>query len=80
MVAAMAESYTIDEFTKRYRLRDRREVIRYIALGVVRPMRIRGNSRLTENDMIKIVKYNTEKRVENLCRNLKAAVRTAAAQ
>lgn len=61
----MPESYTIDEFAKRYRFRDRREVRRYIALGVVQPMRIHGNSRLTENDMMKIVEYNTRHKERN---------------
>ncbi len=56
----MAETYTVDEFAKQYRFRDRREVRRYIALGVIQPMRVHGNSKLTENDMMKIVEYNTK--------------------
>lgn len=58
----MPETYTIAEFTERYRFRDRREVTRYIALGVIKPIRIHGNSVLTENDMMDIVKYNTKRR------------------
>lgn len=58
----MPENYSISEFAERYRFRDRREVTRYIALGVVRPVRVRGNSRLTENDMMRIAQYNTKRR------------------
>lgn len=60
----MAETYTIGEFSKKYRFRDRREVLRYIALGVIRPMRRNGNSVFTENDAMKIAVYNTKKRGE----------------
>lgn len=58
----MGETYNIGEFAERYRFRDRQEVMWYIALGIVKPMRVRGNSRLGENDMMRIVRYNTEKR------------------
>ena len=61
----MAETYTVGEFTERFRFRDRREVIGYIALGVIKPMRVHGNSRLGENDMMKIVEYNTKNRNKN---------------
>ena len=60
----MPETYTIDEFTERYRFRDRSEVRRYIALGVVKPIRIHGNSRLNENHMMDIVWYNTNQRIK----------------
>lgn len=56
------ETYTVGEFAERYRFRDRREVTRYIALGVIKPMRVHGNSVLTENHMMDIVKYNTKRR------------------
>ncbi len=58
----MPETYTVTEFAERYRFRDRREVTRYIALGVIKPIRIHGNSRLNENHMMDIVKYNTKRR------------------
>lgn len=58
----MMETYTVGEFAERYRFRDRREVTRYIALGVIKPMRVHGNSVLTENHMMDIVKYNTKRR------------------
>ena len=58
----MPETYTIGEFAEKYRFRDRREVLRYIALGVIRPMRRNGNSVFTKNDAMKIAVYNTEKR------------------
>lgn len=61
----MPETYSISEFAERYRFRDRREVTRYIALGVVKPIRIHGNSRLVENDMLKIAEYNTNQRIKN---------------
>lgn len=57
----MPETYTIGEFAEKYRFRDRREVLRYIALGVIRPMRRGGNSVFTENDAMKIAIYNTKK-------------------
>ena len=60
----MPETYTIGEFAEKYRFRDRREVLRYIALGVIRPMRRNGNSVFTENDAMKIAVYNTKKRGE----------------
>ena len=44
----MPETYTVGEFAERYRFGDRREVTRYIALGVVKPQRVHGNSVLTE--------------------------------
>lgn len=61
----MPQRYTISEFADRYRFRDRREVTRYIALGVIKPIRIHGNSRLDENDMMRIVQYNTNQRIKN---------------
>lgn len=61
----MPETYTVGEFAERYRFRDRREVTRYIALGVIKPIRIHGNSRLVENDMLKISEYNTNQRIKN---------------
>lgn len=61
----MAETYSIGEFAQRYRFRDRREVTRYIALGVIKPIRIHGNSRLGENDMMRIAQYNTNQRIKN---------------
>ena len=61
----MAETYTIGEFAEKYRFRDRREVKRYIALGVIKPMRVHGNSELNENHMMDIVKYNTQRRNNN---------------
>lgn len=61
----MPETYTVSEFAKRYRFRDRREVTRYIALGVIKPIRIHGNSRLGENDMMRIAQYNTTQRIKN---------------
>lgn len=60
----MPETYTIGEFAEKYRFRDRREVLRYIALGVIRPMRRNGNSVFTENDAMKIAVYNTKRRGE----------------
>lgn len=60
----MMETYTVGEFAERYRFRDRREVTRYIALGVIKPMRVHGNSVLTENHMMDIVKYNTNQRIK----------------
>ena len=60
----MPETYTIGEFAEKYRFRDRREVLRYIALGVIRPMRRGGNSVFTENDAMKIAVYNTKRRGE----------------
>lgn len=61
----MPETYTISEFAERYRFRDRREVTRYIALGVIKPIRIHGNSRLGKNDMMRIAQYNTNQRIKN---------------
>lgn len=61
----MSETYSIGEFAQRYRFRDRREVTRYIALGVIKPIRIHGNSRLGENDMMRIAQYNTNQRIKN---------------
>lgn len=61
----MAENYSIGEFAERYRFRDRREVTRYIALGVIKPIRIHGNSRLNENHMMDIAEYNTRQRIKN---------------
>ena len=61
----MAETYSISEFAQRYRFGDRREVTRYIALGVIKPMRIHGNSRLNENHMMDIVEYKTNQRIKN---------------
>lgn len=58
----MPETYSIGEFAERYRFRDRREVTRYIALGVIKPQRVHGNSVLTENHMMDIVKHNTKRR------------------
>ena len=61
----MAETYSIGEFARRFRFRDRREVTRYIALGVIKPIRVHGNSVLTENHMMDIVEYNTNQRIKN---------------
>ncbi len=60
----MPETYTIAEFAERYRFRDQREVRQYIALGVIQPIRIHGNSRLNENHMMDIVWYNTNQRIK----------------
>ncbi len=60
----MPETYTIAEFAERYRFPDQREVRRYIALGVIQPIRIHGNSRLNENHMLCIAQYNTEQRTK----------------
>ena len=61
----MAETYSIGEFARRFRFGDRREVTRYIALGVIKPIRVHGNSVLTENHMMDIVEYNTNQRIKN---------------
>lgn len=61
----MPDTYTIGEFAEKYRFRDIREVKRYIALGVIKPMRVHGNSELNENHMMDIVKYNTQRRNNN---------------
>lgn len=55
---------TISEFADAYKL-ERRELNRLIALGVIKPRRDHGNSVLSETDMMRIVKYNTEKRLKN---------------
>lgn len=56
--------YSIAEFETAYGL-DRTEVNRYIALGVIQPRRVGGNSILTETDMMRIVRYNTTQRIKN---------------
>lgn len=61
----MPETYTIGEFAEKYRFRDRSEVLRYIALGVIKPMRRHGDSVFTENDAMKIAIYNTKRRSNN---------------
>lgn len=61
----MTETYTVSEFAEKYHFRDQWEVTRYIALGVIKPRRERGNSVLTEKHMMDIAKYNTKRRQNN---------------
>lgn len=49
------------EFADAYGI-ERRELSRLIGLGVIKPRRERGNSVLSETDMMKIVRYNTARR------------------
>ena len=65
----MVETYTVSEFAEKYRFSDRREVTRYIALGVIKPRRERGNSVLSETDMMRIAQYNTTQRIKKIIIN-----------
>lgn len=51
----MPQRYTISEFADRYHFSGRREVIRLICQGELIPLRLRGNSYLTENDFVRYV-------------------------
>ena len=51
----MTERYTIREFSERYRFSGRQEVIALICRGELKPLRVRGNSYLTENDFVRWV-------------------------
>lgn len=55
---------TIGEFADAYKI-ERRELNRLIVLGIIKPRRERGNSILSETDMMKIAKYNTKRRQSN---------------
>lgn len=53
--------HSVREFAETYGF-TRQEMSRLIGLGVITPRRNRGNSVLTETDMIRIVQYNTASR------------------
>lgn len=53
--------HTVGEFAKTYGF-DQQEVRKMIGLGVLRPRRMRGNSILTETDMVRFVQWNTAQR------------------
>lgn len=52
---------SVREFAECYGI-PRQEMSRLIGLGIVKPRRERGDSVLTETDMLRIVRYNTETR------------------
>ena len=52
------------EFADAYGI-ERRELSRLIGLGVIKPRRERGNSVLSETDMMRIAQYNTTQRIKN---------------
>lgn len=52
---------SVREFVETYGF-TRQEISHFIGLGVIEPRRDHGNSVLTETDMMKIVRYNTENR------------------
>ncbi len=53
--------HSVREFAETYGF-TRQEMSRLIGLGVIKPRRNRGNSVLTETDMMRIVQYNTASR------------------
>ncbi len=55
---------TVGKFAETYRF-DRREVCRLIWMGVLHPRRQRGNSVLTETDMVRFVQWNTRQNEKN---------------
>ncbi len=56
---------SIGEFADTYHI-PRREMIRYITLGVVKPRKTQhGAAKLSETDMMRIAQYNTKQRIKN---------------
>lgn len=52
--------HSVREFAAAYGL-EYAEVNRLIGMGIIRPRRTHGNSVLTETDMMKYVRWNTER-------------------
>lgn len=52
---------SVREFADTYGI-PRQKMNHYIAIGVVKPRRTGGNSRLTETDMMRIARHNTRMR------------------
>ena len=56
---------SIGEFADTYGI-PRKEMSRYITLGVVKPRKTQhGASELSETDMMRIAQYNTNQRIKN---------------
>lgn len=61
--------HSIGEFADTYGI-SRKEMSRYITLGVVKPRKTQhGASQLSETDMMRIVQYNTKQRIKKIIIN-----------